>query len=66
MESLQKVRDIPVDVVLGNHPRQNETLVKRERMLREPGTNPFVDKQEWQRFVDQLTVKFIEFMDAGN
>ena len=66
LESLQKVREYPVDVVLGNHPRQNETLAKREQMLREPGTNPFVDPGEWKRFVDQLTGQFREFMEAGN
>lgn len=66
LESLRKVRERPVDVVLGNHPRQNETLKKREQQLAEPGTNPFVDPGEWKRFIDELTGQFKEFMEAGN
>ena len=32
-----------------SHPRQNETLKKREAMLANPGVNPFIDPTEWQR-----------------
>lgn len=66
LDSLQKVRKEQVDVVLGNHPRQNETLQKRERMLEDPDKNPFVDSDEWIRFIDTLTEQFQAFMDAGN
>lgn len=66
LESLAKVRDYPVDVVLGNHPRQNETLQKREMMLAGAPSNPFVDPEEWKRFVDQMSEKFRQFMEAGN
>lgn len=66
LESLQKVRERPVDVVLGNHPRQNETLKKREQQLADPKTNPFVDPGEWKRFINELTIQFTEFIKAGN
>lgn len=66
LKSLQRVRDIPVDIVLGNHPRQNETLKKREAMLKDPDTNPFINTDEWKNFVDTLTNSFKEFMEAGN
>lgn len=66
LESLQKVRSIPVDIVLGNHPRQNETLKKRELMLKNPDSNPFIDSGEWTRFVDELTEEFKMFMVMGN
>lgn len=66
LHSLQRVRDIPVDITLGNHPRQNETLKKREAMLETPGVNPFIDPTEWQRFVDTLTEEFKAFMAMGN
>ncbi len=66
LKSLQRVRDIPVDIVLGNHPRQNETLMKREKMLKEPGTNPFINPEEWKEFTDSLTRQFHAFMEAGN
>ncbi|MDK2964753.1 MBL fold metallo-hydrolase [Lacrimispora sp.] len=66
LDSLQKVRNEPVDIVLGNHPLQNDTLEKRKRMQNEPGTNPFIDSSEWVNFVDTLTEKFNEFLAAGN
>ena len=66
LESLHRVRDIPVDIVLGNHPRQNETLKKREQMLANPETNPFIDPTEWKRFSDTLTEEFKAFMAMGN
>ena len=66
LDSLQKVREEPVDIVLGNHPRQNETLQKREKMLAHPGTNPFIDPQEWKRFIDELSTNFRKFMEEGN
>lgn len=65
LDSLQKVREIPVDVVLGNHPRQNETLEKREKMLKNTDENPFIDPEEWKRFIDSLTIKFNEFIQSG-
>ncbi len=66
LESLAKVREYPVDVVLGNHPRQNETLKKREMMLAGAQSNPFVDPDEWKCFVDQMSEKFRQFMANGN
>lgn len=66
LDSLKRVRDIPVDIVLGNHPRQNETLKKREAMLKNPNINPFINPEEWKNFVDTLTESFQEFMRAGN
>lgn len=66
LESLAKVRNHPVDIVLGNHPRQNETLEKRKKMLEHPETNPFIDPSEWTRFCDTLTEEFKGFMAAGN
>lgn len=66
LNSLQKVREIPVDIVLGNHPRQNETLKKREKMLNNPETNPFIDSNEWKQFIDSLTAEFNAFIELGN
>lgn len=66
LDSLQKVRSEHVDIVLGNHPRQNETLEKRKKMIENPGTNPFLDPGEWTRFVDTLTEEFRAFMESGN
>lgn len=66
LESFRKVRDEKVDIVLGNHPHQNETLKKREEMLAHPEKNPFIDPAEWQSFCDTMTDSFRQFMAMGN
>jgi len=51
--SLEKVRDIPVDIVLGNHTAQNHTLEKYQIMQEQPdGPNPFINAGEWKDFID--------------
>lgn len=47
-ESLRKVIDEPVDIVLGNHPEQNDTKGKLERVLL---GEDITDKHEWERFL---------------
>lgn len=64
LTSIERVRNENVDVVLGNHTVQNDTLVKRKQMLEEEGTNPFINPEEWGLFLSELqnTVEqFIEF-----
>ena len=46
---LRKLAPEKVDVVLGNHPQQNDTEGKLSRMGN--GGNPFVDPIEWKRFL---------------
>ena len=51
--SLDRIKDEPVAVHLGNHPGNNRTLQKRELQLKEGG-NPFVDASSWLEFVTSL------------
>lgn len=46
----QRLMDERVDIVLGNHPQQNDTAGKTVRM--NGAVNPFVDPSEWRRFLD--------------
>ena len=46
---LRKLAAEKVDVVLGNHPQQNDTEGKIARMGK--GEDPFVDPDEWKRFL---------------
>lgn len=58
IESLDRLQAFPVDVVLGNHPRQNDTLGKLSRLLAgEP--NPFIDNTEWQTFLTSTKANFL-------
>ena len=54
-----------VDITLGNHPNQNNTLGKRAYMLEHPGTNPFVDPEGWTVMLRALEEKRQKFEDLG-
>jgi len=62
MRSIKKVRPERVDIVLGSHPSQCGLLEKYDLMLRQPGCNPFIDTQEWERFLDELLAKYRNFL----
>ncbi len=54
IESLEKVRHEKVDINLGNHTPQNDTYGKYQRMIENPdGPNPFIDPEEWERFIQK-------------
>jgi len=57
LKSLEKAREEKVDVVLGNHPYNNETLKKRQLQL-ERGGNPFVDAEMWLKLLDKTRISF--------
>jgi len=49
-EGLDKVENEPVDIVLGNHVGQNDTIGKLSRLGTEE-SNPFIDPDEWKCFI---------------
>ena len=52
LDSLEKVRNLKIDITLGNHTAQNDTEGKYRRMTEKPEEgNPFIDPGEWERFV---------------
>lgn len=54
LRSLDICEEERVTLHLGNHPRNNLTVQKREQQLREGG-NPFLDEgQSWKRLLDEL------------
>jgi metallo-beta-lactamase class B len=53
MQSVQKLKQYPVDIFLGSHPDQNNTEGKRALMKKQEG-NPFIDNSEWPRFLHGL------------
>ncbi len=64
-ETIQKLWDQPVDITLGNHPGQNNTLGKRQYMLEHPGTNPFINPKTWHIFLSQLEENRARFESLG-
>ncbi|MDO4488076.1 MAG: MBL fold metallo-hydrolase [Eubacteriales bacterium] len=62
-ESIKKVYDEPVDIVIGNHPSQNCTIEKREWWLEHPEKNPFINPEAWRMFLDALNEKRLEYIE---
>lgn len=68
LNSLAKVRDQKVELFLGNHCINNDTLGRRERQLADPeGPNPFLDETLWGSYLDQKRDELLAFMaDPAN
>lgn len=64
-ETIQKIWNQKVDIVLGNHPTQNNTLGKRKFMLDNPDVNPFINPKAWHIFLSALEAKRAEFEQLG-
>lgn len=54
MKSLDHLKKRELDIFIGAHPAQNDTLGKRQRLNSK--TNPFVDRTAWPAFLSQLEV----------
>lgn len=52
LEGIDRVKDRPVDIFIGNHVWNNDTLGKYERMLAGE-QDAFVDSGEWKRFLEK-------------
>jgi len=52
LASLEKLKKIPVDVIMGAHPYQTDTLQKTEKVR--GGENPFIDPDAWKRYLNDL------------
>ncbi|MBR6728968.1 MAG: MBL fold metallo-hydrolase [Clostridia bacterium] len=50
LEGIKKLKQIKVDVFLGNHVENNDTLGKQKRKLTEK-ENPFIDPEGWIQFL---------------
>lgn len=61
-QSIDKVFDEKVDVMLGNHPFHNDTFDKYDRRVAGEEGNPFIDPTEWQRYLNELRHDYAEFL----
>ena len=63
LQSLAKVRNQKVELFLGNHCINNDTLGRRQRQLDHPdGPNPFLDSELWGQYLDQKRDEMLAFM----
>lgn len=61
LESIEKVWDEPVDLMLGNHPFHSDEYQKHQRQLAGE-QDPFIDPAEWHRFLTELRAGFKAFL----
>ncbi|WP_352397427.1 MBL fold metallo-hydrolase [[Clostridium] aminophilum] len=61
LDSIAKVWDEPVDIMLGNHPFHNDIYQKYMRRCRGE-EDPFLDPTEWHRFLQELKDRFLDFL----
>jgi metallo-beta-lactamase class B len=55
VSSIERLKHEKVDIVLGNHAPQNDTVGKRKKMTQQScRTNPFIDSTEWLSFLDRI------------
>lgn len=62
LESLCRLRKEKVDVFIGNHTWNNDTEGKYQIMLA-TDTNPFIDREEWMRFLDYCQNRLEKLVD---
>ena len=68
LDSLAKVRDEKVEIFLGNHSANNDTLGRHKRQLENPdGPNPFIDPDAWRLCLDSKRDAMLALMaDPAN
>ena len=64
-DTIKKLWDEPVDILLGNHPAQNNLIGKREWWLEHPEKNPFINPEAWHIFLSRLETNRAEFERLG-
>lgn len=65
LESIDKVWDEHVDIMLGNHPFHSRTLKKRVEQL-EGNADAFIDPGEWHRYLTELRDDCLYFLSLDD
>lgn len=60
--SINKIKKEHVDIVLTGHPPHNGLLEKRETMIRQADSNPFINTKEWWGILNRLSQNFRVFI----
>ncbi|MBR2671545.1 MAG: MBL fold metallo-hydrolase [Oscillospiraceae bacterium] len=64
-DSLDKIENEKVDIVLGSHPGFVNTMEKRQKQIENPDVNPFIDPLAWDAFIKKTKQEYREFLDSG-
>ena len=60
LDSLERMKSQHVDIMLGNHPVNNDTLGRAERLFN-GDTEAFIDENAWPEFLEKTRKSFIKF-----
>ena len=63
--TITKLQKEKVDIVIGNHPNHNCTIEKREFMMQNQETNPFINRESWSIFLNALENRRAGFVKAN-
>ena len=68
LNSLARTRNEKVELFLGNHTINNDTMGRRQKQLEHPdGQNPFLDSSAWGQYMDKKRDDLLAFMaDPAN
>lgn len=67
LAGLDRLKREPVDVFVGNHLGNNSSLEKVARREAAPdGPNPFIDPEEWLRFLNSKEADFRRFLEEDD
>lgn len=61
LRDIRNLYDLDVDIVLGNHPAQNDTFAMYAAM--EGEANPFIDPSAWNRFLSKREKIFLDMCE---
>ena len=62
LNSIDKVKDQHVDIFMGNHTNNNQTLERHQYMVEHPGENPFIDTEIWNKYLNEKRADLVKFM----
>lgn len=63
IKTIDMLKGMKVDIVLGNHPSQNQTLEKRQKMFDKCAENPFINPDEWDEYLTRLKELYMAFLE---
>lgn len=61
LNSLEKVIDKPVEIFIGNHAWNNNTIEKLKTLT--PDNNPFINSDDWKNFILECKNKVLNLME---
>jgi len=53
----KRLRELEIEVWLGAHPNQHNTLAKAEKLKAGTGPNPFIDPSGWKDFLEKMIAR---------